>query len=287
MAGTPQDCTFDVDGLRYAGLAWGPEDGVPVLALHGWMDHAESFAELAPRLTGCRVVALDLSGQGQSGHRAAHATYNLWDDLPQLVAILDALGWERAVLLGHSRGANIAALMAAAVPERVRGLIALDSLVPEPVEADFVSTLSAFVKDTRKALGRGARRFESVETYAARRQAQGNAEAVAAALATRALRTVDGGVEMTADNRMFASSAAKLRAEDVDAVLRAIRCPVLNVWASEGIISRPKLAEAAKKAPELIADYRSESVAGDHHFHMEPRAAEKIAELVAEFARRV
>ncbi|WP_425101710.1 alpha/beta fold hydrolase [Tropicibacter sp. S64] len=278
---------YEVDGLRYAGLAWGPVDGVPVLALHGWMDHAESFAELAPRLDGCRVMALDLSGQGQSGHRAAHATYNLWDDLPQLVAVLDALGWDTVVLMGHSRGANIAALLAATVPERVSGLVALDSLVPEPTEVDVVTTLRAFVLDTRKVLGRGQRRFDSVAAYAERRQAQGNSGPVAAALAPRALRDVASGVEMTADNRMFASSAMKLKAEDVRAVLAAIRCPVLNVWASEGIIARPRLAAAVADAPALIADYTAVTVTGDHHLQMEPGASAEIAALVNGFVARL
>lgn len=48
-----EDCSWEIDGLRLAGLVWGPEDGTPVLALHGWMDHAESFRALAPRLGGC------------------------------------------------------------------------------------------------------------------------------------------------------------------------------------------------------------------------------------------
>ncbi|WP_236638195.1 alpha/beta fold hydrolase [Mangrovicoccus ximenensis] len=114
----PRDCSWEIDGLPLAGLAWGPQDGTPVLALHGWMDHAASFAELAPRLGGCHVVAPDLSGQGLSGHRSPHATYNIWDDLPQLAGLLDRLGWDSCVLLGHSRGANISALLAATATTR-------------------------------------------------------------------------------------------------------------------------------------------------------------------------
>ncbi|MFW2544340.1 alpha/beta fold hydrolase [Primorskyibacter sp. 2E107] len=287
MMDGPERCHFDMDGLRYAGLAWGPEGGVPVLALHGWMDHAESFATLAPLLAGCRVVALDLSGQGLSGHRAAHASYNIWDDLPQLVGVLDALGWERAVLMGHSRGANIAGLLAAAVPERVRGLIALDSLAPEPVEADFITTLGAYVRDTRRALERPARRFASVEAYAARRRAQGNSGVVAAALAGRALVADGDGYVLQADNRMFASSAVKMTAADVEAMLRAIRCPVLNIWATQGIRQRPKLGALVAIAEAVIADYSVAEVAGDHHFHMEAAAAGQIAEAVLRFVARL
>ncbi|WP_240544828.1 alpha/beta fold hydrolase [Paracoccus sp. AK26] len=117
-----------------------------------------SFRQLSgagPRLTGCHVVALDLSGHGLSAHRAGHATYNIWDDLPQIAEVLDQLGWDSCVLLGHSRGAIIATLFAAILPEKVRGLIALDSLLPEPAAPDsFVKTLRAFVEGSRRQKSR-------------------------------------------------------------------------------------------------------------------------------------
>ncbi|EPX86052.1 alpha/beta fold hydrolase [Salipiger mucosus] len=284
----PRACTWEIDGLHLAGLAWGPEEGTPVLALHGWMDHADSFRELAPRLAGCHVVAPDLSGQGLSGHRAAHATYNIWDDLPQLVALLDVLGWTDAVLLGHSRGANIAALFAAALPERVRALVSLDSLVPEPAPEDaFVPTLRAFVEQTRRQQGRPPRRFESRAAYIDRRVDQGNARRTAEALADRALEPADGWVHLRGDARLFASSAVKLTRANVEAVLSALRCPVLNIWASDGIRARrDHVADLARRAETLVAHYETTELAGDHHFHLDPQAAEEIATAVAAFLER-
>ncbi|WP_422071245.1 alpha/beta fold hydrolase [Tranquillimonas rosea] len=281
----PKPCAWEVDGLRLAGLAWGPEDGTPVLALHGWMDHAESFRELAPRLAGCRVVALDLSGQGLSAHRAAHATYNIWDDLPQLAGVMDRLGWDDCVLLGHSRGANIAALFGAAQPDRVRALVALESLVPEPVASgSFVSTLRAFVEQTRKQQARPPRTFASREEYVARRVAQGNSRATSEALADRALKQGPGGVTMRGDPRLFASSAVKLTQADIESVLRGIGCPVLNVWGTDGLRQRrPKVAEMIGLAETLIADYAQIELAGDHHFHLDPAVAAQIAQATMSF----
>lgn len=285
----PTEMSWVVDDLTYAGLVWGPEDGTPVLALHGWMDHAGSFAELAPRLTGCRVVALDLSGQGLSGHRAAHATYNIWDDLPQIAEVLDLLGWERCVLMGHSRGANIASLFAAAQPERVRGLIAIDSLSVEPVDPDrTVATLRAFVEETRAAKRRAPRQFETRAAYVDRRQAQGNSAVTSEALADRALEVVEDGVQLRGDPRLFASSAMRLSRRDVENVLSAIACPVLNIWGDAGMLAkREKLQEIVAAAKTLIADYEVVEVPGDHHLHLEPEAAEAIAEAVGRFIARL
>lgn len=247
------------------------------------MDHAGGFQVLAPRLHGCQVVALDLSGQGHSGHRAAHATYNIWDDLPQLVGLMDQLGWQDCVLLGHSRGANISALLAAALPDRVRAIVALDSLVPEPTDATVVTTLRAFLQQTRSQAERPARLFAEREGYISRRVRQGNTRQTAEMLADRALEDTPDGFRMRGDPRLLASSAVKLTQAEVEDVLRAIRCPVLNIWASAGILPfRPKLAEMVRRAETLLSDYERLELPGDHHFHLDPQGAGQIAAAMLE-----
>lgn len=280
---TPRE--WIVDDLCYAGLEWGAGGATKVLALHGWMDHAGSFQELAPKLTGCHVIAIDLSGQGKSGHRAAHATYNIWDDLPQIVALLDQLGWDRCVLLGHSRGAIISSLFAAAMPERVQGIIALDALVPDPVAEDsFVPTLRAFVQQTRKQLSRQPRRFASKDDYITRRSEQGNSVRTASVLSDRAIDELSDGVQMRGDARLFASSAVKLTMFQAEEVMRAIQAPVLTLWAKGGIKSkRAKTQEMADRARVLMHDLTMIDLPGDHHFHLDPATVQPIAETIMWF----
>ena len=110
-------------------MEWPGDGGLTILTLHGWLDNALSFAKMAPHLAPHRVISIDLSGHGLSSWRSADATYNLWDDLPQLVEILDQLNLERVVLMGHSRGAAIAVLLAGVLSERVQALIMIDGLL--------------------------------------------------------------------------------------------------------------------------------------------------------------
>ena len=119
---------FEVAGLTFHGLCFGPADGIPVLALHGWLDNAASFTRLGPLLTGCRVIAVDQRGHGMTDHLGR--PYHIWDGVPDVIGILDALGWEQAILLGHSMGAAVATLVASAYPDRIQALWLVEGLGP-------------------------------------------------------------------------------------------------------------------------------------------------------------
>src|SRR5690606_37849647 len=68
-----ESLTFETPYLRLAAQAWGPADGVPVLAFHGWLDNSASFETLAIELLQrdpqLRLVAWDAPGHGHSQHR--------------------------------------------------------------------------------------------------------------------------------------------------------------------------------------------------------------------------
>ncbi|HAN79843.1 MAG TPA: hypothetical protein DCQ47_00175 [Gammaproteobacteria bacterium] len=109
--------SFHIAGLSFQGLCFGPENGHRVLALHGWLDNAASFSRIAPLLAGCRVVAIDQRGRGLTDH--LRRPYHIWDGVPDVIEVLEALGWDRAILLGHSMGAAVATIVAGAYPDRV------------------------------------------------------------------------------------------------------------------------------------------------------------------------
>jgi len=120
----PSDQFVTLDGVRFHYLDWGG-DGDPLLLLAGLGCTAHVFAELAPHLRDrFRVLALTRRGHGlsdqvQSGHALADAA----EDARRL---LDALGIERAHVVGHSMGGGEVSALAARHPGRVAGVVYLD-----------------------------------------------------------------------------------------------------------------------------------------------------------------
>jgi pimeloyl-ACP methyl ester carboxylesterase len=125
---------LDVRGLGLHGLEWGGPARAGILLLHGGAAHAHWFDAVALGLgEGRHVVALDQRGHGESewAHPPAYATQDFAADL---LGVLDALGWARAVLVGHSMGGHNAIATAAWHPERVRALVIVDSRPTIPAE---------------------------------------------------------------------------------------------------------------------------------------------------------
>jgi pimeloyl-ACP methyl ester carboxylesterase len=126
-----REAALEARHLRLACRLWGPPDGEPTLALHGWLDNAASFDLLAPLLPRLRICALDLPGHGRSQHRPAGVVYHFVDYVADVLAAADALGWSRFILMGHSLGAGIATLVSAIAPERVSKAVLIEGLGPQ------------------------------------------------------------------------------------------------------------------------------------------------------------
>lgn len=127
----------------------GPPDGPPVFLMHGFPYDMHAYAEVAPRLAaqGCRVIVPSLRGYGatrfldaatpRSGEQAALGA--------DLLALMDALAIERAVLAGYDWGGRAACVVAALWPERCAGLVSYNSyniqdiaraMEPAPAESE-------------------------------------------------------------------------------------------------------------------------------------------------------
>ena len=182
-------------GLALATLRWRNGDAHRVLCVHGWLDNAASFSRLAPLLAGCDVVALDLPGHGRSAHRGAGTLQYFVEYVADVVAALDALGWDDAVLLGHSMGGGIATAVAAAAPARVRRLCLVEGLAPQPEDEDrFLGRLREAVNADRRGNGPAAGYPDLAAAIVARGRGHWPLpDDAAAALLARALTAGDDG----------------------------------------------------------------------------------------------
>ena len=117
-----------VNGLALGLAEWGGGAGLPRLLLHSLAAHGHWWDWVAPLWAGGRrVVALDFRGHGQSAH-AAPPAYAFDDYAADVAGTLDALGLDRAALVGHSLGGYVGALVAARYPARVGALVIADML---------------------------------------------------------------------------------------------------------------------------------------------------------------
>lgn len=115
--------TVMVAGRPVAYLEGGPAgDTVPVLLVHGSSGEKDNWNRVARFLTPRhRIIAIDLPGFGDSPRWPALGL-GLQDQLSALAAVIDALGLQQFHIGGNSMGGRLAALYAAAHPQRVRSL---------------------------------------------------------------------------------------------------------------------------------------------------------------------
>ena len=84
--------------LYVSGKWWGNKNEVPMIALHGWQDNANSFDTLA----------IDAPGHGLSSHLPAGKIYNFLEYVLILRRIVKHFNWEKFPIFGHSLGSAVA-----------------------------------------------------------------------------------------------------------------------------------------------------------------------------------
>lgn len=273
----------DLDGLRIALLEWGPENGPPVLCLHGWLDNAASFAPLAPHLADLRLVAPDLPGHGHSDHRPAGSSYHTLEWVGDVLRLADALEIETFALLGHSMGAGIAAMVAGAAPSRVARLVLVEGIGPHAaVPAEVPDRVAAWLAEEREARRFGDRRRPAAFDTAVRARVVNRPieRASAELLALRGTTAFEDGVLWRHDKALQRARPSALEEESVRAFLRRITAPTLLLTAGAG---DQWLGDIATERAACIPDRREVRVDGNHHVHMD--SPERVAEHIAAFLR--
>lgn len=271
--------TITLPHLSLQAQCWGDASQPPLLALHGWLDNAGSFARLAPLLAGRHhVMALELPGHGHSDHLPPGSSYHFLDYVRDVLAVADVLQFSRYSLLGHSLGAGVASLVAAARPERIERLFLIEGL--GPLGDDGSRTLERF-RDAlapRGDSGKRLRVFHSIEqAIEARSMVSGLAEDLARPIVERGLIETEGGWRWRSDPALTRPSAARLAESQIRALLNGITTPTSLMLAQPATSYLP--AGPMQARAECVPQITVSHMHGGHHLHLEHPQA--IADWIA------
>lgn len=225
----PEAGSLRVDGCDIRWYAGG--SGEPTLLLiHGGGAHAAWWEPVLGALVARqRVIALDLSGHGDSGRRAGGYPTATW--AKEVGAVLETVAGGSAAIVGHSLGGRIGTMAAGRHPQFVEALVTLDSVVPpqpgEPIPR--VGAIKLYDSEQRIL---AAFRLMPPQPPAA--------PAIMARLARRSIaRTADGRFTWKFDPSVF----GLLDEHVVNADIPLIRCPVTLVFGGLSDVTQPAIAD--------------------------------------------
>ena len=131
---------IDADLLDIGYAEAGPGNGPAVILLHGWPYDIHSYADVAPLLAsqGYRAIIPHLRGYGTTRFRSDGSLRNGQQSAlaADVVALMDALKIDHAILAGYDWGARTAAIVAALWPERCKALVSVSGYLIGSREAN-------------------------------------------------------------------------------------------------------------------------------------------------------
>ena len=243
--------------------AFGSPGATPILIVHGLSFFSYDWIEVAAALSADReVVAMDMRGFGESGWSATRK-YGVADFAGDCIAVIDHLGWDRVVLMGHSLGGRNSTWCAAENPGRVAALVLVDySPQNAPAGSQRVTETVANVPD----------RFASVEDAMDYFGADGGASGVRERYEAY-LKKLDDGYIVKRDTwhrdrfRKVLAGQAPAGGPDLWDALGRVKCPVLEVRGTRSDMFAPETAERVRSANSglrLVEVDAGHNVAGDN-----------------------
>ncbi|HLI28713.1 MAG TPA: alpha/beta hydrolase [Chloroflexota bacterium] len=272
MAYGYRDRWIDLPGGALHAVEWG-EAGPLVLLTHGITAQAHVWDPIAARLAArYRVLSLDQRGHGES--LRPPSGYSLADHVADLAAVLDALGGERAVVVGHSLGARNVFAFAALHPARTALLVAID--YGPWIAAEAFTALDA------RVLGAPSRfaSYAEARAYLATRYPQITPDALERR-ARFGLRPVPDGLVWRYEPAAIAQTLEHLNA-DLAPLVPRVQAPTLIV---RGERSAFYDAAAFARLREARPDFEYVEIAGATHYVPEERP-DTVYHLLAAFLER-
>lgn len=221
-----------VDGCDIHYLAWGRPGRRGLVFVHGgganahWWTHvAASFAD------DFRVLAIDMSGHGDSGHRTEYSLEQWTDEVMAVASAGGVIG--PPVVIGHSMGGFVAITTAALHSDHLAGVIVCDSPVTEPdPEVGAYHLSDAFGRERiYDDLEHAVSRFRTVPAQAR------YLDYVMDHVARRSLRAVEGGWRWKFDRGVFAQFTGGVRSVALP-YLSSVRCRLALLRSENGLVTK-------------------------------------------------
>lgn len=280
---------------------WRAGEGDPLILIHGITAQHRTFNDLAKNLAGeYELIGIDLRGRGDSDK--PESGYGLDAHAGDVVRVLDHLGLEDAVLVGHSMGAFVSLQVALSYPGRVRSLVLLDGGWPrqKTTEDEMTEEQKKEAEELREGLERAFSRLEMVfdepENYLnfwfpGQELTFDDLPPSLADYYRYDLGEVEGGYQPKASLDAVREDSPQVSTSAPTAdEMREVNCPVALARPTAGFFpdSDPLISEAARKEMGDALDLQLDTVLnGANHYSMmfEPYASE-VAGGIREFLRQ-
>lgn len=272
------DLTVEIPGFNIACRTWGNKELPLLIALHGWLDNANSFAPLAPFLTNdYYIVAMDLPGHGLSSHLPKGHHYHFIDAIFTIFDTIDAMGYQRINLLGHSMGACLSSLMAGVAPERIENLFLIEGLGPfSAPEYTCQEQLSRYLNHHDNGTHKSTRLYTTLHEAAKARAKRGHISVqLAEILCERGVSMTTGQYTWCHDRRLLTPTPLYMTEGQILSCLANINTPTRLIWADQGFEYEQTIMAKRIKTVANLVQFK---LSGGHHIHMEN--PESVAEVI-------
>ena len=253
------------DGVEIQLAQWEGEKKT-ILCIHGITANCRCWDVIADALSPSHtVLAMDLRGRGLSG--TPSTGYSMEHHCRDILAVLDDLGLERVVLMGHSLGAFISLIFGAKYPERVDRIILVDG-GGKLSEEQLVKVFSG-IKPSLDRLGKVLPSFEAYLDLMKEAPFLKNWSQALETYYQYEVEEVEGGVRTRINPVHIEEERINLGKVDISQFYGEISCPVLILRATEGMLARDDVLlpeDVTERMVQEIADARRVDVNGTNHY---------------------